>query len=200
LKSLERASWEPLRRGIDRREHVLYEQLKNYYLQCLKVDFVYYDIILIINQIPDFHDSREHVEFLYLLFSRCFFEMSQLHVITQNSGFSSRSQSVLVSCIKRQTHNLYTHVKQSWNNICKAMESQESKLINTFFDKISKIFDDSKFKRKDELLTGIEGPDFSKEEQIKFTRQMYTEHVRERLAGEKDTKRQLLVRFLDKYE
>jgi hypothetical protein len=168
-------SWEPFRRGIDKSQHLQYQQLRDYYLQCLKVDFVYYDIICILSEIPAFESSREHVEFLYLLFSRCFFEMSQLHVITQKTLFKSRSQNVLIACIKRQTVTLYGKIKSGWEAICEKMEKQESEIINLVFDKFSKFFNGSNFKRRDELLTGIEGPDFTKEEQIEFTVKMYSE-------------------------
>jgi hypothetical protein len=124
IKELEPVSWLPLRKYINKNEHIQYEKLRNYYLQCLKVDFIYYDIIAQLNEMEKLKEEREFVEFMYLLISRCFFEMSQLNVITKNNVFKSKSQNVLISCIKRQTAHLYSDVKRSWEKYSKLMEAQ----------------------------------------------------------------------------
>lgn len=64
--------------------------------------------------IPELKEERDLVEFMYLLISRCFTEMSQLNVIIKKDTFQSKSQSVLISCIKKQTEYLYQDVRKDW--------------------------------------------------------------------------------------
>jgi chaperonin cofactor prefoldin len=76
-------SWKPLREGINKSEYEEYKFLNNYYLQCLKVDFVYYEIVKVMKELPSLEQDRKNVEFMYLLVSRCFFEISQIKTLKE---------------------------------------------------------------------------------------------------------------------
>lgn len=117
-----------------------YQKLKDYYLQCLKVDFVFHDIIYLLNQVHGFEETREHVEFTYLLFSRCFFEMSQLNTIIEQGNFSSKAQNILVNCIKRQTLSLYVQIKEGWEKICSTIHEFENSIKSRVLDRLSLLF------------------------------------------------------------
>jgi hypothetical protein len=69
-----------------------------------------------------------------------------------------------------------------------------------FFDAFKKLTNDDEFKRKDQLLSGIEGHDFSKEEQIAFTIKIYARHIRPFFKSQRDKDTSLLINFMDKYE
>jgi hypothetical protein len=88
--------------------------------------------------------------------------MSQLNTIMENGNFSSKAQNILFNCIKRQTLSLYVQVKEGWEAICNKIQEIENSMKSIFLDRLSLLFNSGDYKRKNELLGGIEGLDYFK--------------------------------------
>lgn len=88
--------------------------------------------------------------------------MSQLNTIIEQGNFSSKAQNILVNCIKRQTLSLYIQVKEGWENICNKIQDFENSIKSRVLDRLSNFFNSNDYKRKNELLAGIEGLDYYK--------------------------------------
>jgi hypothetical protein len=71
----------------------------------------------------------------------------------------------------------------------------ESKGSEIFKDAFSKLFSSTTFKEKDKYLTNIEGIDFTREDQVRFTYEKYLVDVINELKGNPDDERQMKNKF-----
>ena len=101
--------------------------------------------------------------------------MSQLNVIIKKHTFQSKSQSVLISCIKKQTEYLYNDVRKDWQAFSDCLSELENKWVNIIKDKMSSVINAVEYKNKDNILSGIEGTDYERSDQIELTARLYRE-------------------------
>lgn len=86
--------------------------------------------------------------------------MSQLNVIIKKDTFQSKSQSILISCIKKQTEYLYNDVKKDWQQLSDCLFELENKWVNIIKDKMNSLIHTVEYKKKETILIGIEGTDY----------------------------------------
>lgn len=118
---------------------------------------------------------------MYLLISRCFFNMS--FVMDQ----LEHENHAIVQNLKRTVEDLYETVGKKFQHYSQLLTEKENKMGSIIGDRFSKIFNNSEIKMKDKYLGGIENLEFSKNEQIKFTFDKYIHPSLEEIVNKNKT-------------
>ena len=86
---------------------------------------------------------------MYLLTSRCFFNMSFVKDKLEHE------QHEIVQNLKKTVEDLYNTVQYKFNSYSQALTEVENKFGSIISDRFSKTFSSSKMKKKDKFLTGL---------------------------------------------
>jgi hypothetical protein len=109
--------------------------MKKYYLECLKVEFIY---IHIIKALPTTKE-RYLVELMNLLIGSCFTSLSRLKQLQNQKNKDSPYQNLLESCVSKATVSLYESVRRLWKEYSALLTEIETSKMNIVFDVFKKL-------------------------------------------------------------
>lgn len=115
---------------------------------------------------------------MYLLLTRCHNNMSPI-----NEKYERHKDSKSVRSLFEQIKPLYGRVYLKWIAYCSSLTEQENHKTEMLKDFFTKRIWKAENDMKDKFLTGIEGIDYSKEDQIKYTYSAYIATVMNDLQG-----------------
>ena len=152
------------RKEISNEDTKVKNWVEDQHLECLKTEFIFKTIFLPIEEKKCLDlSSRRNVEFMYLLISRCFFNMSFINEEVKHADHE------LVQSLKENVAVLYKMIIKKFESYCLKLKKIEDRISSRIEDRFDKIFNSSNIKEKDIFLVGVEFTDFTKEEQIQYT-------------------------------
>jgi 5-methylthioribose kinase len=146
--------------------------MKKYYLECLKVEFIY---IHIIKALPTTKE-RYLVELMNLLIGSCFTSLSRLKQLQNQKNKDSPYQNLLESCVSKATVSLYESVRRLWKEYSALLTEIETSKMNIVFDVFKKLANSEERSIKDKFLSGIEKIDYTPIEKIRYTSKYFNEN------------------------
>lgn len=179
------------RKEISNEDAKVRNWVEEQHLECLKTEFIFKAIFLPIEEKKCLDLSeRRNMEFMYLLISRCFFNMSFINEEVKHANHE------LVQSLKENVAVLYKAIVKKFQSYCSKLKKIEDRLRSRIEDRFDKIFNSADIKEKDIFLVGVEFTDFTKEEQIQYTCGKYLPMILEKELNPKEIK---LQQYLNKY-
>ena len=131
------------RKEISNEDAKVRNWVEEQHLECLKTEFIFKVIFLPIEEKKCLDLSeRRNMEFMYLLISRCFFNMSFINEEVKHANHE------LVQSLKENVAVLYKAIVKKFQSYCSKLKKIEDRLRSRIEDRFDKIFNSADIKEK----------------------------------------------------